>query len=84
MKTRNPTRGGTSDDNNEELAAVVEEIWMDKKPGRPTERVRSNRIYVVEPDRAGRLTCQDTRKVGDVWNCLVFISIAESELLFFQ
>lgn len=39
---------------------------MDKKPGRPSERVRSNRIYVIEPARAGRLTCQDTRKVGQI------------------
>jgi hypothetical protein len=56
---------GCGDDNNEDddrSARLVEEIWMDKHPGRPTERVRSNRIYVVEP-KAGRLTCQDTRKV---------------------
>lgn len=51
-------------DNEERSVTLVEEIWMEKKPGRPTERVKSNRIYVVEPARAGRLTCQDTRKVS--------------------
>ena len=51
-------------DNEEKSVTLVEEIWMEKKPGRPTERVKSNRIYVVEPARAGRLTCQDTRKVS--------------------
>lgn len=50
-------------ESDEKTVRLVEEIWVDKKPGRPSERIRSNRIYVVEPARAGRLTCQDTRKV---------------------
>lgn len=60
--------GGEEERSKEEEKSVilVEEIWMEKKPGRPTERVKSNRIYVVEPARAGRLTCQDTRKVSSL------------------
>ncbi|XP_076437539.1 uncharacterized protein LOC143276781 [Babylonia areolata] len=46
---------------------TVEEAKVEKKTGRPTERARS-RIYVVEPSHAGRLTCQDTRKVEEIVN----------------
>ncbi|KAK7475887.1 hypothetical protein BaRGS_00032855 [Batillaria attramentaria] len=58
--------GSGAEDEDDKTVRLVEEIWMDKKPGRPSERVRSNRIYVIEPARAGRLTCQDTRKVGQI------------------
>ncbi|KAK7091532.1 microtubule-associated protein futsch-like [Littorina saxatilis] len=66
MVTEEKGGGAGATEEEDEASKLVEEIWMDKKPGRPTERVKSNRIYVVEPAHSGRLTCQDTRKVGQI------------------
>ncbi|ESO86028.1 hypothetical protein LOTGIDRAFT_167533 [Lottia gigantea] len=47
---------------------VVEEIWVDKLPGLPTEKVRSNRTYVVKSSTHQKLECQDTKRLREIVN----------------
>ncbi|KAK6167641.1 hypothetical protein SNE40_021619 [Patella caerulea] len=47
---------------------VVEEIWVDKQPGRPTEKIKSNRTYVMKASANQKLECQDTKKVTAIVN----------------
>ncbi|XP_041360720.1 uncharacterized protein LOC121376973 [Gigantopelta aegis] len=50
----------------EKQVRIIEEIWVDKLPGKPVERVKSNRIYVMEAEGTGKLHCQDTKKLCDI------------------
>ena len=42
----------------------VEEVWVGKEPGMPvTEKMKSNRIYVMDTESSRRLHCQDKRNI---------------------
>ncbi|KAK3600105.1 hypothetical protein CHS0354_027024 [Potamilus streckersoni] len=43
---------------------TVEEIWVGKQPGRPVEKIKSNRIYVVDRSRTRKSLCQDQKKIN--------------------
>ncbi|KAL3887752.1 hypothetical protein ACJMK2_000145 [Sinanodonta woodiana] len=43
---------------------TVEEIWVGKQPGRPVEKIKSNRIYVVDQSRTHKSLCQDQKKIN--------------------
>lgn len=51
----------------EEEMLLVEEIWVNKQPGKPPEKVKSNRIYVVEPKTSKPFShCQDSKKINQL------------------
>ena len=42
----------------------IEEVWVGKEPGMPvTEKLKSNRIYVMDTESSRRLHCQDKRNI---------------------
>ena len=42
----------------------IEEIWVDKEAGMPTtEKLKSNRIYVMDTESSRKLHCQDKRNI---------------------
>ncbi|XP_071116618.1 uncharacterized protein [Haliotis cracherodii] len=45
---------------------VVEEIWIHKQPGRPSEKVKSNRIIMKEEDTDSKLHCLDSEKLSAI------------------
>ncbi|XP_046552832.1 zinc finger protein 92-like [Haliotis rubra] len=45
---------------------VVEEIWIHKQPGRPSEKVKSNRVFVKESDNDNKLHCLDSEKLSAI------------------
>ena len=54
------------DDPPKKQVRVIEEIWVDKVAGKPVEKVKSNRIYVMVAEGTGKLHCQDTKKLCDI------------------